>query len=118
MRLFWGWALHLRYAWSRQSVLSLCSDTLCCAVSTHLTLNPPTTTLHTNTRRRAEEARREGIIAGERRKLLQQAAELAEFLPPGVLKNSEELEYVKQHTAQLRQRQTQQGVSWHGSMRY
>jgi hypothetical protein len=55
-------------------------------------------------RRRAEEARHAAIIAEERRKLLEQAADLAEFLPPGVYKDRQELEYIRQ-TAQLRQQQ-------------
>lgn len=54
--------------------------------------------------RRAEEARHAAIIAEERRKLLEQAAELAEYLPPGVVKDRQELEFLKQ-TAQLRQQQ-------------
>lgn len=57
-------------------------------------------------RRRAEEARHAAIIAEERRKLLEQAADLAEFLPPGVYKDRQELEYIRQ-TAQLRQQQQQ-----------
>jgi hypothetical protein len=54
--------------------------------------------------RRAEEARHAAIISEERRKLLEQAADLAEYLPPGVAKNKQELAFLKQ-TAQLRQQQ-------------
>jgi hypothetical protein len=54
--------------------------------------------------RRAEEARHAAIIADERRKLLEQAAALAEYLPPGVAKDRQELDFLKQ-TAQLRQQQ-------------
>jgi hypothetical protein len=50
--------------------------------------------------------RHAAIIAEERRKLLEQAADLAEFLPPGVYKDRQELEYIRQ-TAQLRQQQQQ-----------
>lgn len=52
--------------------------------------------------RRAEEARRGAIIAEERRKLLAQAAELAEFLPPGVVKDKQELEMLRQAAQQRR----------------
>lgn len=54
--------------------------------------------------RRAEEARHAAIIAEQRRKLLEQAEELAEFLPPGVFKDKQELETFKR-TTQLRQQQ-------------
>lgn len=54
--------------------------------------------------RRAEEARHAAIIAEQRRKLLEQAEELAEFLPPGVFKDRQELETFKR-TTQLRQQQ-------------
>jgi hypothetical protein len=54
--------------------------------------------------RRAEEARHAAIIAEERRKLLEQAAELHEFLPPGVVKDKQELELLRQ-TVQLKQQQ-------------
>jgi hypothetical protein len=54
--------------------------------------------------RRAEEARHAAIIAEQRRMLLEQAEELAEFLPPGVFKDRQELETFKQ-TTQLRKQQ-------------
>lgn len=46
--------------------------------------------------RRAEEARRAGVVAEERRRLLEQAADLADFLPPGVLKDRSELALMRQ----------------------
>lgn len=50
-----------------------------------------------HTCRRAEEARHAAIIAAERRKLLEaaMAADLADFLPPGVLKDKTELEFMR-----------------------
>ncbi|WIA31853.1 hypothetical protein OEZ86_002718 [Tetradesmus obliquus] len=49
--------------------------------------------------RQAAEAARAAIIADERRKLLLQAADLAEFLPPGAVKDRQELELMRQHAA-------------------
>jgi hypothetical protein len=49
--------------------------------------------------RQATEAARAAIIADERRKLLLQAADLAEFLPPGAVKDRQELELMRQHAA-------------------
>jgi hypothetical protein len=49
--------------------------------------------------RQAAEAARAAIIADERRKLLLQAADLAEFLPPGAVKDRQELELMRQQAA-------------------
>lgn len=50
--------------------------------------------------RHAEEVRRAGVIADERRRLLAQAADLADYLPPGVLKNTQELDLLRQQQQQ------------------
>lgn len=54
---------------------------------------------HLNLCRRASEAQRASIIADERRRLLVQAADLADYLPPGVLKDRQELELMRQQAA-------------------
>eukprot|EP00775_Hariotina_reticulata_P009667 gene9667-9826_t len=57
--------------------------------------------------RHAEEARRATIIADERRRLLAQAADLADYLPPGALKDIQELNLLRQQIVSTQQQQSQ-----------
>lgn len=59
-------------------------------------------------RRRSAEAARAAIIAEERSKLLAEAAELADYLPPGVLRDRRELELMRQRQAAAANSQLQQ----------
>ena len=45
-------------------------------------------------RQREREARELSIVESERRKLLREAADLLDYLPKGVLRNREDLDYV------------------------
>jgi predicted phage gp36 major capsid-like protein len=47
-------------------------------------------------RRAAEEARKAAIVEEQRRMLLEEAADLAGFLPRGVLRDDRDLQYVQQ----------------------
>ena len=47
-------------------------------------------------RQAAEEARKAAIVEEQRRKLLEEAADLAGFLPRGVLRDERDLQYMQQ----------------------
>jgi hypothetical protein len=52
--------------------------------------------------RRAEDERKLLLVEEERRRLLAEAAELGlEFLPPGVIRDQRDLEFIQQHLANL-----------------